>query len=151
MADIFYNAAKSRLGGGDTLWNSGTIKLLLVTSAYTPAATDLFVSTAVASSAEIVATNYTGGFGGAGRKTVGTKTHSVNQGANRGEFFGIVPTWVALGGATNATIAGAVLYEEISTDAASPLLSYYTVTPATTSNGGDFSLQWTSNLMLTLT
>lgn len=151
MADLTYNAAKDRLGAGTTIWNSASLKILLVTSTYVPVATDLFVSTAVASSAEIVATNYTGGFGGAGRKVLGTKSHAVNQGSNRAEFFGILPTWTALGGATNATIAGAVLFEEITSDAASPLIAYYTVTPATTTNGGDFTLSWTTNLLLTLT
>lgn len=151
MADLITNNAKDRLGSGTTLWNSGTLKVLLVTSTYVPAATDVFVSTAVASSAEIVATNYTGGFGGAGRKTLGTKSHAVVQGSNRAEFYGVLPTWTALGGATNATIAGAVLFEEITSDAASPIIAYFTVTPATTTNGGDFSLAWSSSLLLTLT
>lgn len=150
MPDVFYNSAKDRLGGGVTVWTTAALKVLLVNATYSPVNTDVFVSTAVASSAEIVATNYTGGFAGAGRKTLGTKSHAVVQGSNRAELYGILPTWTALGGGTNATIVGAVLFEEITSDAGSPLIAYFALT-STLTNGGDFTVAWATNLLLTLT
>lgn len=45
---------------------------------------------------ELTATGYTGGFGGAGRKTLASKTVAVDQVNNRAEFDCADITWTAL-------------------------------------------------------
>jgi hypothetical protein len=89
---------------------------------------------------EIVATNYTGGFNGAGRKAV-TKTPSVQQANDRVIVVLSDLTWTALGGAVNDTVAGLLLIREITNDAASLLIAYIDFTDTPT-NGGDFTVDF---------
>lgn len=153
MADLFYlESRKSIVNGEIDLMSDTNIKVMLVNNNYTEAQTHQFVAAGGANDpddAEITATNYTRGYGGAGRKTLanGNKTLTVNSGSSRVEFdYNLDLTWTALGGAVNDTIYGAILIKEgTADDTTSRLIAYFdfSAQPVPT-NGGDVSLAWNS-------
>jgi hypothetical protein len=118
-------------------------KVMLVNSTYTYDPDNDFVAAGGVSDpddAEITATNYTRGFGGAGRKAA-TLTF-VEQDANNRAVIRIADlTWTALGGATNDTIEGAILIKEGTSDADSKLIAYFDL-PTTPTNGSDVTLDF---------
>lgn len=109
------------------------VGLFKTTAAWDPDETAMNTSlTAV----EIVATNYTGGYGGSGRKTA-TITGQNNTTDNRADFTCADLTYTALGGATNDTIGAVVLlYETGGSDATAFPVVFWDVTNLTC-NGGD--------------
>ena len=110
-----------------------TIKLILVTSSYTPDADHDFASDLTN---ELSGTGYTGGFGGAGRKTVGSKAFETDTTNNRVEFsFGAV-TWTAINAGSPKY---AIIVKEITNDAASRLIAYLDLGTVVT-NGSDMIL-----------
>lgn len=151
MANLMYNRFKAACTSAtedataQIDWKGSTIKVMLVTAAYTPNADDDFATTPAAS--EISVTGYAPGFAGAGRKTLGTKTATVNDTNDRGDFGAANLTWTALG--SGATIAGAVVYKHNTSDADSPLICYLDVADTAT-NGGDISLNFSGGLVLQL-
>jgi len=153
MASLVYNAAKKEIGDGTIdLVNDAAIKVMLVNSTYTPNADDLVVDAGGASDAidaEITATNYTGGFAGAGRKALGGKAWAQDDANDRAEFDANDLTWSAIGGAANDTIVGAIIIKEITDDTQSRLIAYIDHADTTT-NGGDFTIQWNAEGVLQL-
>ena len=142
MASLWYNKAVAEVLTGTIDLDSNTLKVMLVTSAYTPDNDHDVVDAGGGSDpldAEITATNYTGGWGGSGRKTV-TVTVTEQDANNRAVVvFGNL-TWTALGGASNATVAVAILIKEGgANDTTSRLIAYWDLTDTAT-NGGDFTL-----------
>lgn len=123
-----------------------TLKVMLVTSGYTFNPDDRFVSSA--SGSEISVTGYTGGFGGSGRKSLASRTLSADDTNDRGAFDAADVTWTAL--SSGATIAAAILFKELTSDALSPMIAYFDITDTPT-NGGDITVQWNSAGLLTLT
>jgi hypothetical protein len=137
-AFMFLEAQRAQDAGTLDL-DSDTLKLMLVTAGYTASKNDTSVATAAAS--EIVATGYTGGFGGSGRKVVAlTITKDTTAGVNR-IIFPATVTWANIGGATNATLAGAVLIKEVSNDGSSLPVVWFPLLPFTT-NGSGFQLSF---------
>lgn len=138
MASLVYNIAKKEILDGTLNLNANTLKVMLVSTGYNPTLNDTTVNTASAS--EIAVSGYVGGFNGAGRKTVTPKAFTVDSVNNRGKFTSAsnVP-WTSLG--AGATIAGAVLIKENTTDADSRLIAFLDFTDTAT-NGGDFTIQW---------
>lgn len=156
-SNTVYNICKAGLMGAATTGPpaakidliADTIKVLLVTSGVTVNADHDFVADLVAS--EISTTNYTGGFGGAGRKALASRTLARNLALDRGEFGAAGLTWTALGPASGGpTIGGAVVFKELTSDALSPLIAFLAVTN-TQVNGGDGILSFSGGLVLTLT
>lgn len=117
-----------------------TIKIALFDAGYTPNKDNDFISDATPGTNEIVATNYTGGFGGGGRKTLASKAVNEDATNDRSVFDAADVTWTALGGLTNDTVASAVVVKEITNDAASPILLQLDISPDVVSNGGDFTI-----------
>ena len=139
MAAWMYLEAQRLQETGSLNLSMDAMKFMLVTSSYTASKNDSAVS--VASASEIVATGYTGGFGGSGRKAAAvTITKDTTAGVNRVIFPASV-LWAALGGATNATIAAAVLIKEVTNDGASLLVAYFSF-PSFTTNGSNFQLSF---------
>ena len=158
MADVFFNTAKHRMWSHATLnidLLADTIKCMLTSTAtpYTPNEDDDFVDGGGANDpidAEAVVTNYTGAFGGSGRKTLASKAVVTDKTNNRAEFDCADITWTALGNGTNQTIAHAIFIKEITNDAASPLIALFDFSDFTT-NGSDFTLQFDAEGALHLT
>ena len=138
MPSFVYNKAAEELNNGTINLLTDTIKTVLVNSTYTAARTDLVADAGGANDvvdAEINVTGYTRGWGGAGRKSLGSKTVAVDQGNNRAEFDAADLTWTALG--SGATIAAMVLVKEGgANDTTTRLIAYLDVTDTAT-NGGD--------------
>lgn len=142
MANVVMNQLKKGLADGSIDLVNDVLKFMLCNTTYVPGADDTFIddgSVDDAASGEIVATNYTGGFAGAGRKTVAGKVVTQDNVNDRAELDFTDPSWTALGGAANDTVAWAVLVKEVTTDADSLVLIAYDVTNTAT-NGSDFTL-----------
>jgi hypothetical protein len=145
MASGFYNQALADILSGAIDLDSNTLKIMLVDTGYTYDPDHQVVDNGGndatdPSHNEIVATNYTGGFAGAGRKTA-TLTVSKQDANNRAVITIGDLTWTALGGATNDTVGGAILIKEITNDASSRVIAFFDLTDTPT-NGGDFTLDF---------
>jgi hypothetical protein len=143
MASGWYNngvdalfATENIAGGSPAVFKIMPVKTSYVFSATTQ---DEDVLTNSAAN-EIVATTYVGGHAGSGRKTT-TVTHQNNDTTDPGrvEIACSNVTWTALGGATNDTIHGFVLFIEKASDATSIPICFFDTTDTTT-NGGNIDL-----------
>lgn len=91
--------------------------------------------------AESAMTNYTRGWGNAGRKTA-TITLQVNDAANRVDIAIGDLTWTALGGASNETVDACVLVKEgVANDTTTRPIAYFGLADTLT-NGGNFTLDF---------
>lgn len=124
---------------------TATLKLMLVGSTYVFSQDHTVVDDGTGAGSttslhvnELVATNYTGGFGGAGRvaQTISISEDTTNQ---RVVLTFTSTTWNALGGATNGTVAGAALIRESGNDTTSVPIFFFAIT-ATPTNGSNFTL-----------
>jgi hypothetical protein len=97
---------------------------------------------------EIVATNYTGGFGGAGRKTatVGVAEDDAND---RVVVTIADLTWSSLGGAANDTVGAVLLIKEDTDDTQSRVLMCFDCADTLT-NGGDFTTDFPATGVLAI-
>lgn len=118
-------------------------KVMLLKSTYTKDGDHQFVSSL--NSHECDATNYTGGFGGGGRKTISSPTLTYDTATNRVIFdAGDPATWTTLGGATNNTLRYIAIIREVTNDAASPVYAVLDFGSNFSTNGGDFTVQFAS-------
>ena len=114
-----------------------TLKVMLVKSTYTTNPDHKFVADLVAH--ECSATGYTGGFAGAGRKALASKTLVADDTNNRAVFDAADPAaWTALGAGN--TLRYAVVIKEVTNDAASQVLDILDLGADFITNGGDFTL-----------
>ncbi len=89
---------------------------------------------------ELVATDYTPGFAGAGRKTASITIQAVTTN-DRVEVVITDITWTGLGGGTNDTVTHALLIKENADDTDSRLIACWDITNTTTNNT-DFTLDF---------
>jgi hypothetical protein len=153
VASGAYNYAVNQINENTLDLENDTIKVMLVGTGYTYDPDDDFVSSGAGTPGgeEITATNYTGGFGGAGRKTLTTVTFTEDDANNRSVLDADDPvTWTSLGNGVNDTVAAAIIIKEITNDAASPLIVYVDFTNRTT-DGSDFPLLWNTTGIATWT
>ncbi|HEV8455873.1 MAG TPA: hypothetical protein VGQ24_13315 [Gemmatimonadales bacterium] len=147
MASLAYNRGVKELLNATTDYLTATMKVALLSTAtaYTPDQDHDFMDAGGANDptdAELNVTGYTRGFGGAGRKTMASKTVTENDTNNRVEFDCADITWTALG--SGQTIAQAVVIKEVTNDAATVLYGLLDPTDTPT-NGSDITLQVASN------
>jgi hypothetical protein len=144
MASFMYNTALSEILAQTLNLDTAVLKIMLVNATYTPNKDDDVVDAGGGSDAldaEIVATNYTGAWGGAGRKTANVSIEQ--QDASDRVVFKIVDlTWTALGGAANDTVVAAILIKEGGSDDTTSRLIAYLDIANTPTNGGDFTLDF---------
>jgi len=154
MADLVYNTFKKEVMDETVQLSSNTLKVGLVTSSYTPNIDDDLVDAGGANDVvdhEANVTNYTRGWGGAGRKTLASKVFATDKTNDRGELDAADITWSGLGNGSNQTLVAAVLMKEGgANDTTSRLCAYFDFSDFTT-NGADFTLQWNSEGVLHLT
>lgn len=155
MASGPYHRNILKMLDGTIAYLTDTIKVLLVSTAtpYTYNPDHEFVSAGGANDiddAEANVTNYTRGFAGAGRKTLASKTLTANDASDRVEVDAADVVWTTLGGASNQTLAAAVVLKEITNDAASRMFAYLDFTDVAT-NGGDITVQFAASGFLTFT
>ncbi len=140
MATFVYNLAASEIAKGNIDLLADTIKIMLVKSGYVADRDHDFIDESGANDPideELTVSGYTGGFGGAGRKALASKTITEDDANDRAEFDCADITWTALG--TGETIAGAIIVKEVTNDADSILIAYLDLTDTPT-NGSDVTL-----------
>lgn len=116
-------------------WVSDTLKVMLVNASYTFDNQHDFVDDINAN--ELSGTGYTGGFAGAGRKTLASKAINHDTANQRIEFDAADPSaWTGLNA---GTIAWAIIIKEITNDAASIPVCALDPTNLVT-NGSDVTL-----------
>src|SRR3990172_2996915 len=144
MASSWYNRGVYSILSGNINLNSNTIKVMLVTSAYTFDPDHNFVSNV--NSFELTVGGYTGGFGGAGRKTLSNKEFTENDTDDLAYFDDTADlTWTSL--ATGETIGGAILIKEVTNDGDSPIIAFMDLTNTPT-NGGNITVAWSADGIL---
>jgi len=139
MADIIYNAFKKLIMDGTIDLDTDTIKVMLVTSGYTPSQdNDDYIDDVTN---EVAGTGYT-----AGGAELANKSVTQDNVDNEGVFDADDVIWA------NSTITarGAVLYKDTGTPATSPVIAYLDFTEDKSSNNGDFKIEWGSEGVLNL-
>lgn len=146
---LVYNLFKKLEADGTINLLTDTIKVMLVGSTYTANADHDFVNPSTYQQ-ELGGTGYAGGYGGSGRKTLGSKTVVEDDVNDRAEFNAAPVTWTAINA---GTAAGAVIIREraLTGDTMSELIAFVDTGgfPVTT-NGGDFTITWSVEGVLQL-
>jgi hypothetical protein len=139
MANVIYNAFKKNISNGGIDLDTDTIKVALVTSAYTPDqdAHEFFSSV----TNEVVGTGYT-----AGGATLAGKTVTQDNTGNTGVFDANDVTWSA----STITARGAVIYKSTGVAGTSQLVAYIDFGADKVSTSGDFVITWSASGILTL-
>ena len=120
--------------------DTNTIKVALVTNAYTPNVdTDIFWDDVSANEAS--GTGYTAGGAALAGKTVQTDT-----GDNEGVFDASDVTWST----STVTARGAVVYMSTGTASTSPLICYFDFGSDKSSAAGDVKIQWNAEGIINL-
>jgi len=150
MTDVYNNFKELLFNGGVDL-DGDTIRAALVsdTPAYTPDIDgEAFVNDVLdggTTANELNATNYA-------RKDLSI-TVTQDDADDEGVADATDLTWSSLGGATNDTIAGVLIYKEVGADDSTPgddpVIAYITSSdfPLTT-NGGDVTVSWAAEGVL---
>jgi len=141
MASGYYNTGLLQIQNGTIDPDTDVLKIMLVGTGYSFDPDHTTVSQV--SGSELVATNYAGGFGGAGRKTL-TVTALKDDTLDKVIFNFADATWSALGGAVNDTVAGAVVIKENSSDADSVPIFYFDLSDLVT-NGSSYTLDFAAS------
>lgn len=134
MASGWFDSGLRDVLDGTISLITDTIKLMLVGPGYAPNKAHDFIDDLVAQ--ELSGPGYTGGFGGAGRKTIAGKAWSTDTTNHRVEFTFNGVLWVAIDAGIGAY---GILVKEITNDAASRLIGYLDFNPDVQFNGGDFT------------
>lgn len=144
MAETVYNRAKAQIANGAIDLDTDTLKLMLVTSSYVVNPDHDFITASGAGAAELSGTGYTGGFGGAGRKTLTTPAVSEDDANDRAVLDGDDFTWT---GINAGTAAGAILIKENTNDADSELIAFFDTNFPVVTNGGDLTVSTPNGLL----
>jgi hypothetical protein len=145
MASAWYNVGKDAVMDGTIDLLTTTLKLMLVSNSETFTIND--ANLAAISNNEVTGTGYSGGFGGTGRKTLGSKQVNLDTSNNRAEFDSTVDvTWSSV---TIGTVRAAILCYEITSDTDSLPIAFLDLGDVVT-NGGDLTIQWNAEGILQL-
>jgi len=138
VADLVYNNFKELLLLADTNFSSATLKLMLLTSSYTPDQ-DAHDFIDDASPNEVSGTGYT-----AGGMTLAGQTVSQDNTDNEGVFDANDVQW------TTATITAryAILYRDSGTPGTSPIIALWDFGTDKSSSGGTFQITWNAEGVL---
>lgn len=129
MANVMYNAGKVAIASAAVNLASDTIKVMLVTSTYTPDVDTHAFRSSVTN--EVSGTGYS-----AGGATVSGKAVTQDNTNNRAKFTCSAVTW----GTSTITARGAVWYKSTGDAATDQLLWYQDFTTDRSSVGADFTI-----------
>ncbi len=140
MADLVYNSFKRDILNGSIDLDTDTIKVMLVTSTYTP---DIDAHTKRSDiTNEVSGTGYT-----AGGNTLSTLSVTVDNTDNEGVFDAADTSWTS----STITARGAVLYKSRGGAAtADELICYFDFVTDRSSSGGTFQITWNSEGILNI-
>lgn len=140
MADVIFNSFKRDIMNGSLDLDSDTIKVMLVTSAYTPDQDAHTKRSDVTN--EVSGTGYS-----AGGASLANKSVSADNTDNEGVFDADDLTW----GSSTITARGAVLYKSRGgASSADELICYIDFSADKVSSGGNFTIQWNAEGILNL-
>lgn len=142
MADVIYNKLKAVLlgDGTDTIdFEADTIKVALVTSAYTPNQ-DTHTHFANVTN-EVSGTGYT-----AGGATLAGAAVTQDDTNNKATLDATDIQWAG----ASFTARGAVMYKSTGVASTSPLVAYFDFGADKTASGGNFDLVWNASGILDL-
>lgn len=132
MADVIYNSFKRDIMNGSIDLDTDTVKVMLVTSSYTPNIDTHTKRSDVTN--EVTGTGYT-----AGGATLASKTVAVDNTDDEGVFDADDVTWST----STITARGAVLYKSRGgASSADELICYLDFTSDKVSSGGSFVITW---------
>lgn len=148
MANYWVNTGKLRCwagAAGEIKLLTDTIKVLAVEENDAPDDPDVeFIGDYLGAgdAVEVTSTGYTGGFGGAGRKTLTAPALTVDQANDRAEFDCADVTWATISQALAEQWVGFAVVKEITNDADSPLIAVINTATGLplTPNGSDITL-----------
>lgn len=127
MADVIFNGFKKHLFAGDFDLDANTIKMMLVTSAYTPNQDTHEFRSSVTN--EVAGTGYT-----AGGVTLTNKTVTQDDTNNRAAWDFDDAVWAS----ATITARGAVVYKDTGSAATDILICYIDFGSDKTSTAGEF-------------
>lgn len=132
MASFIFDAASDGIAQQTINWETDTIKVILLTGAGVPIKANATVTAALAEASvdECVATDYV-------RKTLAGNV--ITTTGNKTLFDATSPVWTTLGGASNETVTGALIFKFVTDDTASIPLAYIDSNNLLT-NGGQVTL-----------
>lgn len=139
MANVIYNAFKKNIMNGSIDLDTDTIKVMLVTSSYTPDQ-DAHEDRADVTN-EVSGTGYS--TGGAALASLAVTADNTD---NDGVFDAADLTWAA----SSITARGAVIYKSTGTAANDLLIAYIDFGADKTSASGNFTIQWASEGIINL-
>ena len=139
MADVIYNNFKKLIMNGGIDLDTDTIKVALVTSAYTPDqdAHDFFDDV----TNEVSGTGYT-----AGGASLANKAVTADNTDNEGVFDADDVAWTT----STITARGAVIYKSTGTASTSALICYLDFGSDKISTAGTFTISWNAEGILNL-
>lgn len=129
MANTAYDKGKADLL---SWFITQTVKVMLLTTSYTPGAGDNFVSAISANELSVA---------GYARQTLASMAVTQDDANTRAYFTANNNVWSAL--TAGQTIGWAVVFIDTGSDATAKLYGAYQTT-ATPTNGGSFTIQWAS-------
>lgn len=137
MADVIYNSFKKKIMDGSIDLDTDTIKVALVTSAYTPDqdAHDFFDDV----TNEVTGTGYT-----AGGASLANKAVTADNTDNEGVFDADDTVWST----STITARGAVIYKSTGTASTSALICYLDFGSDKVSTAGTFTIAWNAEGIL---
>ena len=150
MADLVYNEYKLQQANGGISLLTDTIKIMLVTSDYTPDPDHRFIDEGTDFSPvnfELSGTGYTPGFGSSDRLPLQNKSIVSDTATNRSRLIADNVIWSPIA----AGVTGAcIIVKENTSDADSPLIAYIQSGgfPLNT-DGGELQIRWSSGGILT--
>ena len=140
MADVIYNSFKRDIMNGALDLDTDTIKVMLVTSSYTPDQDAHTKRSDVTN--EVVGTGYS-----AGGAALANKAVTADNTDNEGVFDADDLTWSS----STITARGAVLYKSRGgASSADELLCYIDFGSDKSSSAGNFTLQWAAEGIINL-
>ena len=143
MANTFYNRAKKEIADNTIDLLNDTIKVMLVDDTYTVNPDHDFVDmggTADPIDAELSGTGYE-------RKTLANKSITEDDANDRASFDADDVTWTSIdAGTANA----AIIFKDTGDDTTSVLIAYIDDDFPITTNGGNLTIQWNADGIITL-
>lgn len=140
MADVIYNSFKRDLANGSIDLDTDTIKIMLVTSSYTPDQDAHTKRSDITN--EVAGTGYS-----SGGATLANKSVAVDNTDNEGVFDADDVTWSG----ASITARGAVLYKSRGgASSADELIAYIDFGADKTASGGDFRITFNAEGILNI-
>ena len=143
MADLIYNSFKKAING-EIIWDDNvttTIMVMLVDDTYVPDIDTHLFKNQITGEVTDVGTNYT-----LGGQELLNRTLAVDNTTDLGNYDGDDLNWAT----STITARGAVIYKDTGDPATSPVIGYVDFGANTSSNAGDFRIEWHTNGIITL-